>query len=36
MRVDDIADQFGIAFRSAFSRVPFHTKILALDVTKAS
>src|SRR5882757_699699 len=36
MRVDDIADQFGIVFGSAFSRVPFHTKVLALNVAKAT
>jgi hypothetical protein len=35
MRIDDIADQFGIALGSRFSRVPVHPKVLALDVAKA-
>src|SRR5450631_2914208 len=35
MRVDDIAGQFGIAFGSPFSRVPFHPAVLALDIAKA-
>src|SRR6266699_935289 len=32
MGVDDIAGQFGIAFGSPFSRIPFHPEVLALDV----
>jgi hypothetical protein len=36
MRVDDIAGQFGIAFGSPFSRVPFHPEVLALDVAEAT
>jgi len=36
MRVDDIADQFGIAIGLPFSGVSFDPEVLALDVAKAN